>query len=107
MVEILMLIVAIFAAIITFFAWRISQRVAWLTGAMESHSSIMLMIEAKRGINGQPIKNVWWDPTIETTPGGKEHNKDVELNCIYSYLPLTERKSRPNRFVRWLHGEPN
>ena len=56
MVEILMLIVAIFVAIITFFTWRISQRVAWLTGAMETHSSIMLMIEAKSGLMDNKLK---------------------------------------------------
>jgi hypothetical protein len=68
---------------------------AWLTGAIETHSDLMLRIEARRGINGEPIKLIWWDPTIETIATKKEHGQEIDLTTIYMYLPLEMRKNRP------------
>ena len=62
-------------AIFTFLVWKVYERIAWLTGAMESHSDLMLRINAARGINGKPIDLVWWDPTIADAPVTKEHEK--------------------------------
>jgi len=63
-----MIILTLIIALLTFLLWKVYERIAWLTGAMETHSDLMLRIEAKRGINEQPIKLVWWDPTIADPP---------------------------------------
>lgn len=91
----LTLIIAFF----TYLVWKVYERIAWLTGAMESHSNIMLRIEAKRGISNQPIKLVWWDPTIEPPPVKGDHGQEIDLNTIYVYLPLSQRKNKPTWWV--------
>jgi hypothetical protein len=56
-------------AVLTYLVWKVYERIARLTGAMESHSDIMLRIEAMRGApEGKPIELVWWDPSIEEPP---------------------------------------
>jgi radical SAM superfamily enzyme YgiQ (UPF0313 family) len=75
-------------AFFTFLVWKVYERIAWLTGSMESHSNLMLQIEARRGIkDGEPIKVVWWDPTIGGVPKEREHGMQVDLDTIYVYLP--------------------
>jgi hypothetical protein len=81
-------------AFLTFLVWKVYERMAWLTGAMETHSDLMLRIEAQRGINGEPIKLVWWDPTIGKTPTKKEHGQRIDLSTIYVYLPLEMRQNK-------------
>ena len=103
----LMVIITILVAFISLMAWHVSKLIAWLTGAIESHSSIMLRLEAKRGVGEEPIKVVWWDPTIETPPINRKHGDEADINCIYSYVPPKERKCPPNWLVCWLSGEPN
>jgi hypothetical protein len=76
--------------------WKVYERIAWLTGAMETHSDLMLRIEARRGIKDESIKLLWWDPTIEKTPTKKEHGQEVDLSTIYIYLPPELRRSQPN-----------
>lgn len=78
----------------TFQVWKIYAQMEWLTGAMESHSDLMLRIAARSGINGEPIKLVWWDPTIEKTPTKKEHSQEIDLSTIYIYLPLEMRRNK-------------
>ena len=96
MTNFLMVLLTAVIALFTFLVWKVYERIAWLTGAMETHSDLMLRIEAKRGINDSPIKVVWWDPTIEKPPGKREHGKEVELNTIYCYLPPRERRVQPS-----------
>jgi len=88
---IMILLTAIIAAF-TFLVWKVYERIASLTGAMESHSDLMLRIEAKRGINGAPIRLVWWDPTLESPPVKREHGQEIDLDTIYCYLPPSERR---------------
>jgi hypothetical protein len=92
-------ILVIFTAVIAFFTylvWKVYERIAWLTGAMETHSDLMLRIEASRGINGRPIRLVWWDPTIVEPPINREHGQEVNLETIYCYLPPKLRKNKPS-----------
>ena len=81
--------------VFTFLVWKVYELIAWLTGAMETHSDLMLRIEALRGINDMPIKLVWWDPTIEKIPTKKEHGQEIDLSTIYMYLPLEMRRNKP------------
>jgi len=92
MTNVLMVFLTALIALFTFLVWKVYERIAWLTGAMETHSDLMLRIEAKRGINGSPIKLIWWDPTIEKPPGKREHRQEVDLDTIYCYLPPGERQ---------------
>ncbi|WP_169923954.1 hypothetical protein [Sulfurifustis variabilis] len=95
-----MVILTVIIAFFTYLVWKVYERIAWLTGAMESHSDIMMRIEAKRGINGDPIKLVAWDPTIEPPPIKREHGEEIDVNTIYVYLPLDQRKNKPTWWGR-------
>lgn len=108
--EWLMVAITFLLLIISFLAWRISRRVAWLTGAMESHSTLMLRIEAKRGVNGEPLKVKWWDPNREEIPFKGAHDKEADLECIYLYLPPKYRLCKHGilrKFKQWVAGTPN
>ena len=98
--ELIMVILTTFLVFLTYLVWKVYERIAWLTGALESHSELMLRIEAKRGINGQPIKLVAWDPTIDPLPIKREHGQEIDINTIYCYLPLDQRKNRPKWWKR-------
>ena len=74
-----------------------SERLNWFTGALESHSSLMLRIEAARGINGKPIEAIWWDPTLEKAPVKREHGKAAQLERIYVFVPMEERQNIEKR----------
>ncbi|TAK05823.1 hypothetical protein EPO44_06225 [bacterium] len=95
MAEWIIVILTLVIAFFTFLVWKVYERIAWLTGAMETHSDLMLRIEARRGINGEPIKLVWWDPTIEKIPTRKQHGEEVDLSTIYIYLPMEMRQNKP------------
>ncbi|MGE0383434.1 MAG: hypothetical protein AB7Q97_01810 [Gammaproteobacteria bacterium] len=95
MTDCIMILLTAIIAFFTFLVWKVYERIAWLTGAMESHSDIMLRIEAKRGINEEPIRLVWWDPTIESLPTKQEHGSEIELKTIYCYLPPRLRHVQP------------
>lgn len=60
----IMIVLTLVIAFFTYLVWKVYERIAWLTGAMESHSELMLRIEAKRGIEGQPIEILQWDPIV-------------------------------------------
>ena len=82
-------------AVFTFLVWRVYERMAWLTGAMETHSDLQLRIEALRGIHGKPIRLVWWDTTFKDTPTKKEHGQEIDLSTIYISLPREMRRNNP------------
>jgi hypothetical protein len=86
-------------AFFTFLVFRVYQRMAFLTGAIESHSNLMVRIEAKRGIDGKSIKAIWWDPTVEKTPI-RQHGQEDDLSTIYLFLPQEQRKYRPTAWQR-------
>ena len=90
----------IFAGSVAFSGWMVwratqeiakyNERLTWFTGAMESHSKIMMRLEANR----QKIPVVWWDPDIEgvpTTPS-KKHKAPAEISTVYQFLPPNLRK---------------
>lgn len=84
-------------AVLTYLVWKVYERIASLTGAMESHSEILLRIEAIRGApEGTPIELVWWDPSIEDPPVVREHGKLIELHRIYIFLPPNLRRNKPS-----------
>lgn len=98
----LTLIIAVF----TFLVWRVYRRIAWLTGSMETHSDLMLRLQAlKGGADGKPIELVWWDPTIEAAPGVREHGKPVDMKRIHIYLPLELRRNKPPLWKRLWMGQ--
>lgn len=78
----------ILAGAILYFAWaswRISSRLARLIGAVETHASMSIKLEAKK--QGVPI--VWWDPTVETLPDEEAaHGEECRLEKISA--PLAE-----------------
>ena len=96
----LLVILTLVIAVLTFLVWKVYERIAWLSGAMESHSDLMLRLEALRGINGKPIELVWWDPTVENIPSVKEHGKPVEMKRIYVFLPPKLRQKKPSNWKR-------
>ena len=105
-------LIAILTAVIalfTYLMWRVYRRIEWLTGAMESHSVLMLRLEAARSVaeSGQPVKVIWWDPDIEPPPIRPEHGHEAKLNEIYLYLPPRLRRNRQSKVRRvwhWLTG---
>lgn len=105
MLVILTLVIALFTVLV----FLVYERIEWLTGAMETHSDLMLKIEARRGIQGQSIELIWWDPTIEAIPTSAAHGEPVKLERIYCAVPPRLRQVRPTwkaRFSRlWLHAK--
>jgi hypothetical protein len=80
MVEVLTLLIGVLV-------FLIYERIAWLTGAMESHSSLMVRIEALRDIrNGAKIELKWWDPSIAEFPTGRRQ-LFFSLATIKSFVP--------------------
>jgi hypothetical protein len=96
----IMAVLTLVIAFFTFLVWKVYERIAWLTGAIESHSDIMLRIEAKRGISSQPIKLIAWDPTIEAPPINRQHGDEIDITTIYVNLPLSQRKNKPTWWKR-------
>ena len=96
----LLVFLTLVIVVLTFLVWKVYERIAWLTGAMESHSDLMLRIEALRGVDGRPVELVWWDPTIEDVPSVKEHGKPVEMKQIYVFLPPKLRREKASTWKR-------
>jgi hypothetical protein len=69
---------------------RLNRTLTDLTGAMESHSTIMMRLEARR--QGVPV--VWWDPTQARTPCNPRHDTPAELKRIYLFLPRELRAQK-------------
>jgi hypothetical protein len=92
--------------VLAFLTWRTYMKMAWLSGALESHSQLMLHMKAmERG-----VKVVWWDPDLAKPPKTRAHGESVNLDTIYSDLPQHERSGWINatkwqRFRRWLNAE--
>ena len=102
-------LMVIITFILGFFAWRISAKIAWFTGSLDTHSELMLRIEAKRGINGEPIKVIWWNPLIKHFPFSGEHNTEAELSEIYLGIPPKFRGENQNCYSKvklWFLGAP-
>ncbi len=95
MAEWIMVVLTLVIAMFAFLVWKTYYRIEWFTGSMETHSDLMLQIEARRGINGKPIKLVYWDPTIVKFPKKKQHGHVVDLSVIYIGLPLGMRQKKP------------
>ncbi len=106
LVDWVMVVITVLIAFVSLMAWRVSKLVAWLTGAIESHSSLMLRLEARRGVPGEPVKVVWWDPTLGDPPLERKHGEEAELHCIYTCLPPRQRQRRRSWLIRWFAGEP-
>ena len=96
----IMAFLTLIIAFFTYLVWKVYERIAWLTGAMETHSDIIMRIEAKKGINGNPIKLIAWDPTIAPPPIKRKHGEEIDVNTIYVYLPLSQRKNKPTWWQR-------
>lgn len=97
-------LIAFLLVVLTFLIWRLNKRVSWLTGAMESHSTLMLRLEAKRGIDGKPVRVVWWDPNREKVPFSGAHNVEADLETIYLYLPPEHRECSKGWWSRLIPG---
>ncbi len=105
----LMAIISIFLFLLGCFVWRINAKIGWFTGALETHSELMLRIEAKRGINGEPIKVIWWNPLTKHFPFSGEHSTEAELSEIYLGIPPKFRGENQNWYSKvklWLSGAP-
>jgi hypothetical protein len=94
MTDVLLILLTAIIAFFTYLVWLVYDRIAWLTGSMESYSATILRIEAARGISGRPIEVVWWDPTIEPFPFSGQHDKSDVLSRIYLGVPLRYRRQQ-------------
>ena len=66
-------------AVFTFLVWRTYERMARFTGAMESHSELMLRLRAKEC----GIKVIAWDQTVDVYPKArKAHGQEIALEPI-------------------------
>jgi len=89
--------------ILAFLGWRVSNKVKWFTGALESHSTIMLWLEAQRGIGGRPIKLEWFDPDA-TSRSIRDYapGTEVDFTPIYLAVPMKERQGEGN-IIKFLY----
>ena len=79
-------------ALFTFLVWKVYRRIGWLTGAMESHSDLALLLQARSA--NPPVEVVWWDSTIEPLPI-PEHGEPRRLDRIFVKLPPPLRAQQP------------
>jgi hypothetical protein len=101
-IAVLTFVIALFTCLV----WRAYRRIAWLTGSMETHSDLMLRLQALKGdADGKPIELVWWDPTIADPPGVREHGKPVDMKRIHIFLPPKLRWKKPLWKRLWT-GQP-
>ena len=104
MITVLGILTTIFTAIIaicTIMVWRITSGMEWYASAVESHSNLMLRLEAEK----REVELLWWDPTIEPFPFSGRHKEKAELTRIHVGFPPQHRKNRPSRFKRILTGQ--
>lgn len=47
---------------------QLNERLIWFTGSMESHSALMLRLEAKK----QGVRTIWWNPEEEKRRTGRK-----------------------------------
>jgi len=100
MSNILLVVLTAVIAFFTYLVWLVYHRIAWLTGAMESHSALMVRIEAGRAPHGKPIEVIWWDPTIEPFPFSGAHGQVATLERIYVGIPPQYRRHKHGLFRR-------
>jgi len=94
MTDVLFVVLTAVIAFFTYLVWLVYDRIAWLTGSMETYSAVMLRIEAARGVSGTPIEVFWWDPTIEPFPFTGAHGQPADLKRIYLAVPLRHRQQQ-------------
>ncbi|HLC42317.1 MAG TPA: hypothetical protein VJO34_11955 [Methylomirabilota bacterium] len=94
MTDVLLVVLTAVVAFFTYLVWLVYDRIAWLTGSMETYSALILRIEAARGVSGTPIEVIWWDPTIEPFPFTGAHGQPADLNRIYMGVPLRQRRQQ-------------
>ncbi len=91
--------IAFTSVVIALFAWKshrlatetrkVSETIAALTGAMETHSSLMMQLEAKK----QGVKLTWWDPTQAPFPNiNAGHRNPIPLDEIFVGMPFHLRQ---------------
>ena len=73
-------------------------RQVWFTGAMESHSMLMLQIEAARGTwpgysDNKPIEMVWWDADYAEKPV-RRHGDPINLDRLKFFVHPDIRADR-------------
>lgn len=79
-------------ALFAYLTWKAYHRIEWLTGAMESHSEMMLRLKALE----QEVNVVWWDPSRKDFPPFKgEHNTPAVLEEIRLGVPPEHREKKP------------
>jgi hypothetical protein len=80
------------SAILTYLIFKANNRLTGLTGAMETHSQLMLMLEAKK----QGVDVIWWDPFFEGPnkkwPRHASHNTKARIKEIFIGLPESRRR---------------
>ena len=102
-------VIAAFGSVIAFLLWRISARALWLTGAMESHSAVDIMIKARQ-LQKEGVDVVWWDPSIHNRsqsrkwPKRGQHNEPFKLDTIYIGMSEADRQYQPLWIIRLLRG---
>ena len=86
------------AALFSFLGWRSARRVEWLTGAMESHSTMQIRMQAKR----DNLRVEAYDPDLRPYPGDVPlEGKEWKLETVYLALPPTFRANkRTSSFAR-------
>ena len=98
--SILALIVTIIIALI---ADKVNKKIAWYTGALETHSTLNLRMEAEK--NKKEI--IWWDPDYRDVPQTQQHGEDAKVDAIRIYLPQNLRlkeKCKKKCLVSWCLG---
>lgn len=70
-------------------SWRSSKKVEWLIGALESHSTLRLRMEAKR----DNLKVIAWDPSQSSPARVPITGHDWPLDEIYLAIPPDLRRS--------------
>ena len=83
-------------AFFTYLVWQINKRMEWLTGAMESHSGMMLRIEAHK----RKIPMEFWDKSIKPFPRTDKHVEPVKLDKIYIGVHPSLWENPPSKSYR-------
>lgn len=87
-------LLTVFIVVLTYLILVSYLKIEWFTGSMETYSQVMLRIEAAKGINGQPVKLLWWDPTIAELPVKRVHGQEIDTSTVYIFLPPNKRQKK-------------
>ena len=102
-VEVSAVVVALstfFIFVLTYLIWVSYRKIEWFTGSMETYSQVMLRIEAAKGINGQSVKLLWWDPYIAEPPVKWVHGQEIDTSTVYIFLPPNKRQKKQSWWRR-------